>query len=109
MKLAEHDIIQKYGKNCPSCNRNNFLPYAYEWTCLSCNYVIRKQTNNLTKNQRKRQTFASRLEYSEKNILAICFDVMQIYSGDDYNKMFDVLSCLKNKNLYIKKELIEIY
>ena len=42
MILTDDQIIQKYGKLCPSCNRNGLLPYAYEWTCLICNYEYNK-------------------------------------------------------------------
>ena len=28
MILTEDQILQKYAKQCPSCNRNGLLPYA---------------------------------------------------------------------------------
>ena len=31
------------------------------------------------------------------------------YEGDDYDKMFEVLSTLKNKNLIVNNTLIELY
>ena len=36
MQLSEDEIIQKYAKQCGLCGRNTFLPYEYEWTCVSC-------------------------------------------------------------------------
>ena len=107
MELTEDEILQKYAKQCPSCNRNGLLPYAYEWIYIFCNYNIIKQKHELTKEQ-KRQTFSLRLKYAEKNLLYL-FDIMQIYDGEDYDKMLRCLSRLKNKKLNIKKELIDIY
>ena len=74
-----------------------------------CNYNIIKQKHELTKEQRKRQTFSMRLKYAERKIIAICTDIVQIYNGEDYDKIIECLSTLKNKKLNIKKELIEIY
>ena len=55
MELSEDEIIEKYGKKCLHCNRNTLLPYEYEWTCLSCNYNVKKNRNiNLVRfNERK--------------------------------------------------------
>ena len=53
MILTDDEIIQKYGKICPSCNRNTMLPYAYEWTCLICKMNIIKQKHELTLNNEK--------------------------------------------------------
>ena len=33
---------------------------------------------------------------------------MQIYNGEDYDKIIECLTTLKNKKLNIKKELVEI-
>ena len=49
MILTYDEIIPKYGKICPSCNRCALLLYAYEWSCLSCNYNLLKQKHELTK------------------------------------------------------------
>ena len=81
----------------------------YEWTCYFCNYNIIKQNHELTLSQRKRQTFSLRLKYAERKIITICTDIVQIYNGDDYDKIIECLSTLKNKILYIKKELVELY
>ena len=72
MILTDDEIIQKYGKICPSCNRNTLLPYAYEWTCLICGLNIIKQKHELTLKQRKKLTFSSRIKYAEQKIISIC-------------------------------------
>ena len=109
MILTDDEIIQKYGKICPSCNRCTLLPYAYEWTCLICRLIIIKQKHEFTLNQRKKISFSSRIKYAEQKIIAICTDIIQIYDGHDYKKMLDVLSQIKNKKLNIKKDLIKYY
>ena len=109
MELPEDEIIKKYGKMCLHCNRNTLLPYEYEWTCFSCNYVVSKRKNELSKIQRKKINFINRLKYAEVKIFSICVDLYKIYEGDDYNKIYEVLSTLKNKKLKINNTLIEIY
>ena len=54
MELTEDEIIQKYAKNCGHCNRNTLLPYEYEWSCFSRNYVVSKRKHELSKIQRKK-------------------------------------------------------
>ena len=44
---------------------------------------------------------------AEQKIFCICIDVYKIYEGDDYDKIFEVLSMLKNKKLKINNILIE--
>ena len=105
MELTEDEIIQKYAKNCGHCNRNTLLPYEYEFTCLSCNYVVSKRKNELSKIQRKKINFINRLKYAEQKIFCICIDVYKIYEGDDYNEIYKVLSTLKIKKLKINKYL----
>ena len=35
MELTEDEILQKYAKQCPSCNRNgNDYHIQYEWSCF---------------------------------------------------------------------------
>ena len=109
MELTEDEIIQKYAKNCGHCNRNTLLPYEYEWSCFSCNYVVSKRKNELSKIQRKKINFINRLKYAEVKIFSICVDVYKIYEGDDFNEIYKVLSTLKNKKLKINNTLIEIY
>ena len=109
MELSEDEIIQKYGKQCRHCNRNTLLPYEYEWTCFSCGFNVNKRKHELSKIQRKKINFINRLKYVEVKIFCICIDVYKIYEGDDYYKIYEVLSTLKNKKLKINNTLIEIY
>ena len=39
---SDDEIIKKYGKYCPSCDRNCMLPYEYENTCYFCHHTIIK-------------------------------------------------------------------
>ena len=109
MELTEDEIKQKYGKNCGHCNRNTLLPYEYEWSCFSCNYVVSKRKNELSKVQRKKINFINRLKYAEVKIYSICVDVYKLYEDDDYDEIFKDLSTLKNKKLKINNTIIEIY
>ena len=109
MELTEDEIIQKYGKFCEHCKRNTLLPYEYEWFCFSCNYVVSKRKNELSKIQRKKINFINRMKYAEVKIFSICVDVYKIYEGNDYNEIYKVLSTLKNKKLTTTKILIEKY
>ena len=109
MELTEDEIIQKYAKNCQHCNRNALLPYEYEWSCFSCNYIASKRKNELSKIQRRKINFINRLKYAEVKIFSICVDLYKIYDGDDFNVIYKVLSTLKNKKLKINNTLIEIY
>ena len=84
MQLTDDEILKKYGKYCPSCNRNYMLPYEYEYTCYFCNHTIIKTKKELSNFSKKKQNFALRLNYAKKKILTICVDVAQIYFGDDY-------------------------
>ena len=78
-------------------------------SCFSCNYVVTKQKNELSKIQRKKINFINRLKYAEVKIFSISVDVYKIYEGDDFNEIYKVLSTLKNKKLKINNKLIEIY
>ena len=70
---------------------------------------MNRRKHELSKIQRKKIYFISRLKYAEVKISSICVDVYKIYEGDDYDKIFEVLSTLKNKKLKINNILIEIY
>ena len=108
MELTEDEIIQKYAKSCRHCNRNTLLPYEYEWSCFSCNYVVCKRKNDLSKIQKK-INFINRLKYAEQKIFCICIDVYKNYEGNNYDEINKILSTLKNKKLKINNTLIEIY
>ena len=101
MEITEDEIIQKYGKNCGHCHRNTLLQHEYEYTCFSCGYNANKRKHELSKIQRKKINFVNRLKYAEQKIFRICVDVYKIYEGDDFNKIYKVLSTLKNKKLKI--------
>ena len=109
MNLSEDEIIEKYGKRCGHCNRNTLLPYEYEFTCLSCGFNVIKRKHELSKIQRKKTNFINRLKYAEVKIFSICIDLYKIYEGDDYDKIYEILSTLKNKKLKIINNLIEIF
>ena len=109
MELTEDQKIEKNAKRCGHCNRITLLPYEYEFTCFSCGYNMNKRKHELGKTQRKKINFMNRLKYAEVKIFSICVDVYKIYEGDDYDKIFEVLSTLKNKKLKINKTLIDIY
>ena len=107
MELTEDKIIEKHAKRCGHCNRNTLLPYEYEWNCLSCGYNVNKRKHELSKTQRKKINFFNRLKCAEVKVFSICVDVYKIYEGDDYDKIYEVLSTLKNKKLKINNILIE--
>ena len=109
MELTEDEIIEKYAKNCGHCNRNTLLPYEYVFTCVSCGYNLNKRKHELCKIQRNKNNFINRLKYAEVKIFSICVDVCKIYEGDDFDRIYKVLSTLKNKNLKINNILIEKY
>ena len=35
MKPSDNEIFEKYAKQCMQCLRNTFLPYEYDFTCIS--------------------------------------------------------------------------
>ena len=75
MELAEHEIIQKHGKNCGHCNQNTLSQYAYELTCISCGYNVIKRKHELSKIHRKRINFVNRLKYAAQKLFCICIEV----------------------------------
>ena len=107
MELTEDDIIEKYAKKCRLCNRNTLLPYEYEFTCLSCGYNVNKRKHELSKIQRKKINFINRLKYARVKIFSIYVDVYKTYEGNEYDKVFEVLSTLKNIKLKINNILNE--
>ena len=107
MELTEDAIIQKYGKNCGHCNRKTLLPYEYEYRCFSCGFNLVKRKHELTEIQRKRKNFINRLKYAEQKMFCICIDFYKSYESNDYDKIYEVLSTLRNKKLKISFVLIE--
>ena len=93
--MTEDQIIEKYAKRCGHCNRITLLPYEYEFTCLSCGFNVIKSKHELTKIQRKKVNFINRFKYAEQKFFCISIDVYKNYDGDDYNKIYKVLSTLK--------------
>ena len=85
------------------------LPYEYEYTCIVYGYNVNKRKHELSKIQRKKINFINRLKYAEVKIFSISVDVHKIYESDDFDKIYEVLSTLKNKKLKINKILIEKY
>ena len=98
MESTKDEIIQNYGKKCGQCKRNTLLPYEYEWTCISCEFNLIKRKSELSKNERKKINFINRIKHAEHNVFCICFEVYQLYEGDDYNKIYEVLSIVKKGN-----------
>ena len=109
MELSEDQIIEKYSKKCRHCKRNTLLPYEYDFTCFVCGYNVNKRKHGLSKIQRKKINNIDRIKYAEVKIFSICVNVNKIYEADDCDKIFEVLSALKNKKLKINNSLIDIY
>ena len=99
MELTEDEIIHRNGKHCGHCNRNTLLPYEYEFTCFSCGYNVNKRKHELSKIQRKKSNFINRIKYAEQKIFCICIDVYKIYEDNDYDRIYEVLSTIKNKKI----------
>ena len=95
MELTEDEIIKHYGKHCGHCNRNTLLPYDNEITCFSCRYNVNKRKHELSKIQRKKINFINRLKKAEFKKNCMCVYVYKIYEGNDFDKIYEVLSTLK--------------
>ena len=74
-----------------------------------CGFNVIKTKHELSEIQRKKINFINRLKNAEQKIFCICIDVYKIYEGNDYDKIYEVLSTLKNKKLKINTTLIEKY
>ena len=111
MELTEDENKQKYGKQCGHCSRNTLLPYEYEYeyeyTCFSCGFNLINRKHELSKIQRKKVSVIKRLKNAEQKMFCICIDVYKICEGNDYDKIYEVLSILKNEKLKINNILIE--
>ena len=68
-----------------------------------------KENMNFQKFNDKKIIFMNRLKYAEQKTICICREVYQLYEGKDYDKIYEVLSTLKNKKLKINKNLTEKY
>ena len=68
---------------------------------------MNKRKNELSKVQRKKINFINRLKYAEVKTFSLCVDVYKIYEGDDFDKIYEVFSTLKNKKLKTNDILIE--
>ena len=66
------------------------------------------QTRTL-KNTKKKINFIHRLKHAEQKIFCMCVDVYKIFDGNDYNKMYEVLSTMKIKKLKLNNILMEKY
>ena len=64
---------------------------------------------NSQKYKEKKINFIHRLNYAEVKIFSICVDLYKIYEGDDYDKIYKVLSTSKSKKLKINNNIIEKY
>ena len=64
---------------------------------------------NSLKFNEKKINFINRLKYAEQKIFCICVDVYKICEGDDYDKIFEVLSTIKKKNIKMNNISIEKY
>ena len=87
----------------------NGLVSQYKFNLNKSQFNVNKRKHELSKIQRKKINFINRIKYAEEKIFSICTDVYNIYEGADYDKIYEVLSTLKNKNLKINDTLIEIY
>ena len=54
MEITEDEKLEKYAKTSGHCNRNTFLPYEYEFICISCGFNLIKRKQELSKNQQKK-------------------------------------------------------
>ena len=43
----------------------------------------------------------NRIKYAEFRIFCFCVDVYKVYEGNEYNKIYEILSTLKSKKLKI--------
>ena len=109
MELTEDEIIGKNGKRCGHCDRNTLLPNKYEFICFSCGYNVNKRKQDFSKIQRKKTNFINRLKYAEVKLFSICVDIYKIYEGADFDKIYEVLSPLKNEKLKINNTSIAKY
>ena len=63
---------------------------------------------NSLKYKEKKVNFINRLKYAEHRIFCSSIDVYKIHEGGDFDKIYDVLSTLKNIKLKLNN-IIEKY
>ena len=105
MEFTEKQIIEKYAKQSMYCTRNTILLYEYKRTWFSFGYVFLKQQREFTEIQKKIK-FLNHLKYARKKIMHF-FDVYRIHAGENFIRIFNVLSRLKEKILKVESELIQ--
>ena len=64
-----------------------------------CCFHMKNENMNSLKFNEKKINFINRLKYAEQKIFCICIEVYQLYEGNDYDKICEILSTLKNKKL----------
>ena len=82
-------------------NMNSFVSHA----------IIRliKIKRKLSKTSKKNMNFINRIKEAKHKIFCNCVDVYKICDGNGFDKIYDVLSELKNKKLEINILVIEKY
>ena len=100
-------LYKTNGTQCRHCNRSTLLLYENEFTCFSCGYNVIKRKHELSKIQRKKRNFINRIKYGELKVFSICIDVYKTYEGNDYDKIYEVLSALKKEKVKINIILIQ--
>ena len=108
MEYTEDQLIENYEKQSGPCHWM-ILPYKNEFTCNGCGCNVIKRKLELSKSQPKKLNFINRLKDAEHKKLCICVDIDKIYEGDDYEKIYEVLSTLKNIHFKINNILLEKY
>ena len=67
-------------------------------TGVSFGFNLIKRKHKLSKIRRKEKTFfINRIKYAEQKTFRIFIEVYQIHEGNDYDKLYEVLSTLKKK------------
>ena len=66
---------------------------------FSCGYNVLIRKHELSKIQRERRNLINRLKYADLKIFCICVDVYRLYEGNDYDKIYEVLSTLKDSKI----------
>ena len=84
--------------------QSKYITTIWIWIFLFfMHFNIIKRKLELSKNQRKRIYFIIRLKYAEHKIFCICIGVHKVFEGKNYDKIYEVLSSLKNKKWKINK------